>query len=65
MYVELGPGRGTLVADLLKGTAALTPFAKALQVGLCDVYSYVYVCGFVWQVCISCCFQWPRCPNSE
>lgn len=39
--VELGPGRGTLMADLLRGTAAFTPFAQALQVHLVEVSPFM------------------------
>ena len=35
--VELGPGRGTLMADLLRGTAAFPAFAAALRVSLVEV----------------------------
>ncbi|KAF6264206.1 S-adenosyl-L-methionine-dependent methyltransferase [Scenedesmus sp. NREL 46B-D3] len=39
--VELGPGRGTLLADLLRGTAAFRPFAQALQVHLVEVSPFL------------------------
>eukprot|EP00887_Chlorella_sp_A99_P005187 scaffold1.g5187.t1 len=35
--VELGPGRGTLMADLLRGTSAFPAFSAALSVGLVEV----------------------------
>jgi NADH dehydrogenase [ubiquinone] 1 alpha subcomplex assembly factor 7 len=37
LLVELGPGRGTLMADLLRGAAALHGFAAALEVHLVEV----------------------------
>lgn len=35
--VELGPGRGTLMADLLRGTSTFKPFASGLTVHLVEV----------------------------
>ncbi|KAL6747246.1 S-adenosyl-L-methionine-dependent methyltransferase [Haematococcus lacustris] len=35
--VELGPGRGTLMADMLRATAGFTDFARAVEVHLVEV----------------------------
>lgn len=37
--VELGPGRGTLMADLLRGTAPFKPFMSGLDIHLVEVSS--------------------------
>jgi SAM-dependent MidA family methyltransferase len=36
MLVEVGPGRGTLMADVLRAAAAVPPFAAALEVHLVE-----------------------------
>ena len=35
--IEMGPGRGTLMADMLRSTAIFPPFHAALQVDLVEV----------------------------
>lgn len=35
--IELGPGRATLMADLLRSTAVFTEFSAALSVSLVEV----------------------------
>jgi NADH dehydrogenase [ubiquinone] 1 alpha subcomplex assembly factor 7 len=35
--VELGPGRGTLMADLLRATSPFTNFMSAVQIHLVEV----------------------------
>lgn len=39
--VELGPGRGTLMADLLRGTSNFKPFSSGLTVHLVEVSSFL------------------------
>lgn len=39
--VELGPGRGTLMADLLRGTAPFKPFISGLDIHLVEVSKFL------------------------
>ena len=56
--VELGPGRGTLMADALRGTAPLSDFARALSVHFVEVQCHhaptCCLCGFCTGTHISC-----------
>ena len=49
--VELGPGRGTLMADLLRGTAPFKPFISGLDIHLVEVRSTeaLYIVAFIHQ----------------
>ena len=56
--VELGPGRGTLMADLLRGTAPFKPFMSGLDIHLVEV-SYICIGQqpgahllFIWHVAL-------------
>ena len=40
--VELGPGRGTLMADLLRSTATFPDFVRSVSVDLVEVKSYCF-----------------------
>ena len=39
--IEMGPGKGTLMADVLRSTAIFEPFQQALQVELVEVSSHL------------------------
>ena len=73
--VELGPGRGTLMADLLRGTAPFKSFISGLDIHLVEVsYTqaiYTSCCLFIsvtmpimqcfWLPGVNCeCFGWGK-----